>query len=231
MKRFALPFIVIISLAGILVFAIRSITIHPNETNTEVPSERNTNILTTTNALENNSTSSIADTNKSSAILHSPVSDAESRITKKPFGIYITPATSPVSPEKFSGYHTGVDFEIFASEQNTDVTVLAVCDGKVLLKQRVSGYGGVFVQSCTINNEDVTVLYGHLALSSISLNVGDTIKSGDRIGFLGAPYSTDTDGERKHLHLGIHKGTAVNYLGYVSTESALSDWIDAESLL
>jgi len=221
MKRFVIPFVVIISLAGIFVFAIRSIYIHPNETNTH----------STKNVLVNNSNYSVANTNQTSVILYLPVSDAASRITKKPFGIYITPATSPVSPEKFSGFHTGVDFETLENEQDTHVEVFAVCDGVVKAKQRVSGYGGVFIQSCTINNEDVTVLYGHLALSTISFNTGDTVKPGDSIGLLGAPFSQDTDGERKHLHLGIHKGVEINYKGYVSIESALSDWIDAEPLL
>lgn len=231
MKRFALPFIVTISLAGIFVFAIRSITIHPHETNMNVVTDSDTNVHTNENIFDSNSAESAANTNQSSSILYSPLSDAVSRITKKPFGIYITPATSPVSPEKFSGFHTGIDFETFENEQDADVQVFAVCDGVVKAIQRVSGYGGVLIQSCIINNEDVTVLYGHLALSSISFNVGDTVKPGDSIALLGAPYSQDTDGERKHLHLGIHTGTEINYKGYVSTESALSDWIDAKPLL
>jgi len=40
-----------------------------------------------------------------------PVNQFFARITKKPFGVYITPETSPVQPEKFTGYHTGVDVE------------------------------------------------------------------------------------------------------------------------
>jgi murein DD-endopeptidase MepM/ murein hydrolase activator NlpD len=229
MKRFAFPVIFILTVVGIFVLAVRSIYIHPHETNTNFVSNNNVNVVSATNSAAN--ISILDNSNQVTAVLHQPISNALSRITKKPFGMYITPSTSPVQPERFSGFHTGVDFETFASEQNTDVTVSAVCDGKVLVKQRVSGYGGVLVQSCTINNEDVTVLYGHLALSSIALNVGDTVNPGDRIGLLGAPYSTDTDGERKHLHLGIHKGTTINYLGYVSTESALSDWVNAQPLL
>lgn len=231
MKRFAFPFVVIILLVGVFIFAIRSIYIHPKETNMHTTAESNTNARDDVNVIVNNSNYSVDNANQSSVILHSPVTDAVSRITKKPFGIYITPATSPVSPEKFSGFHTGVDFETLENEQNTHVEVFAVCDGVVKAIQRVSGYGGVLIQSCIINNEDVTVLYGHLALSSISFNVGDTVKPGDSIALLGAPYSQDTDGERKHLHLGIHKGTEINYKGYVSTESALSDWSNAKPLL
>src|SRR3989344_6907506 len=40
-----------------------------------------------------------------------PVDEFEERITKKPFGIFITPQNSPIKPERFSGYHTGVDVE------------------------------------------------------------------------------------------------------------------------
>jgi hypothetical protein len=32
-------------------------------------------------------------------------------LQKKPFGIYITPENSPVQPENFTGYHTGIDVE------------------------------------------------------------------------------------------------------------------------
>jgi murein DD-endopeptidase MepM/ murein hydrolase activator NlpD len=147
-------------------------------------------------------------------------------VTKKPFGIKVSPGHSPVSPERFAGYHTGVDFEILAGEENSDVSVSAICDGQVLIARRVSGYGGVLVQRCTIDNQAVTVLYGHLKLTSISLKVSDTLKTGERIGILGKANSYDTDGERKHLHLGIHKGDKIVYLGYAQKESDLSAWLD-----
>ena len=38
-----------------------------------------------------------------------PIGQTEERITKKPFGIKISPENSPISPERFSGYHTGID--------------------------------------------------------------------------------------------------------------------------
>ncbi|HZZ99469.1 MAG TPA: hypothetical protein VFK07_02035, partial [Candidatus Paceibacterota bacterium] len=50
---------------------------------------------------------------------------------------------------------------------------------------------------------------------------------GDFIGNLGKGYSSQTDGERKHLHLGIHKGSAVDITGYVSSDDLLSNWLDA----
>jgi hypothetical protein len=159
-------------------------------------------------------------------IFQAPLDRAKERVTKKYFGIFINPKTSPVQPEKFSGYHTGTDFEIFPEELSAQVDVRAICDGKLILKKTATGYGGVAVQSCILGDQPVTVAYGHLKLTSITSAIGTDLKAGDILGQLGAAYSPETDGERKHLHLGIHKGTAVNILGYVQTESALADWID-----
>ena len=150
----------------------------------------------------------------------------QSRIIKKPFGIYITPKTSPIQPEKFSGYHTGADFETTTTEANIDVLVPAFCDGKLLMKKSATGYGGVIVQSCILNNQAVTVVYGHLKLASITSIIDQTLKKGDIIGVLGKAYSVETGGERKHLHLGIHIGSAINILGYAQKQSDLFGWLD-----
>lgn len=159
-------------------------------------------------------------------IFQFPLDRAGERVTKKPFGIYITPQNSPVQPEKFSGYHTGVDFETFSDEQNIDVEIKAICDGLILFKNYVSGYGGVMVEACKFDNQDITVLYGHLKLSSLIEIVGQTLSSGDRIGVLGKGFSQETDGERKHLHLGIHLGKSINFLGYVQNKAELANWLD-----
>lgn len=164
-------------------------------------------------------------------ILIAPISGALSRVTKKPFGTKISPATSPVQPEKFSGYHTGVDFEILPGEENKDVPIYAVCDGVVVYRNYVSGYGGVFIERCKIDGQEVTVLYGHLKLASITDKLNDNVKAGEQIAILGKGYSQETDGERKHLHLGIHKGTAINLKGYVQTQAELSGWLDAVKYL
>lgn len=155
-----------------------------------------------------------------------PLDQAKERVTKKPFGIRIDQATSPVQPERFSGYHTGVDFETFPSEAMTDVAVRALCSGEVLVKRRASGYGGLLVTSCALDGQEVTVTYGHLRLASIARAVGERVESGDQIGMLGTGGSSETDGERKHLHLGIHRGAALNILGYVSDRGDLSQWLD-----
>lgn len=155
-----------------------------------------------------------------------PVEGALSRITKKPFGIYITPKTSPVQPERFQGYHTGADLETTPAEQEIDVPVVALCDGKLLMARSATGYGGVAVQSCVLDGQAVTVVYGHIRLSSVKAKVGDMLKSGDFLANLGTGFSSQTDGERRHLHLGIHKGSGIVILGYVQSRSQLADWID-----
>lgn len=155
-----------------------------------------------------------------------PLDRAAERVTKKPFGVLIDRATSPVQPERFSGYHTGTDFEAFPEEAALAVPVSAICGGEVLAKRTASGYGGVFVTSCVIETEPVTVVYGHLALSSIGPEVGERIEAGATIGLLGEGGTSDTDLERKHLHLGIHRGPAIDIRGYVARESDLSSWLD-----
>ena len=87
------------------------------------------------------------------------------------------------------------------------------------------------VQSCLIDNNPITVIYGHIRLSSIKNSIGDILNAGNFLGFLGTGYSVETDGERKHLHLGIHKGEAVDTRGYVQTESELKNWIDIKEYL
>jgi hypothetical protein len=166
------------------------------------------------------------------SLIAEPIDNAKARITKKPFGIYITPVNSPVQPERFSGYHTGTDFEVTNQELMQNIAIFAVCDGTILIRQWVSGYGGVIVQSCLLEKEAVTVLYGHLNISESDTPVaGNNVKAGERLAILGTPYSHDTDGERKHLHLAIHKGMAIDYRGYVQNKTELSNWVDAKTLL
>jgi hypothetical protein len=160
-----------------------------------------------------------------------PISDPASRITKKIFGTHVTPQNSPVKPERFSGYHTGLDFETTAEEKDSDVAIYAMCEGKLLTKGYASGYGGYAVQSCIIESKSVTVIYGHLRLSSIKPAVGAYIKPAEELAVLGTGNSPETDGERKHLHLGIHIGSAPSLLGYVKTQDLLSGWIDPEPVL
>ena len=164
--------------------------------------------------------------NEDQGTLVQPLTDALTRITKKPLGIKISPERSPVSPERFAGYHTGVDFKTLPSEQASEVPVYAVCSGPLLLKKWASGYGGVAVQKCKLANQDITVIYGHLELTSLTAKVSEELTAGEQLGMLGQGHSSETDGERKHLHLGIHLGTVINLKGYAPTEIQLKQWLN-----
>ncbi len=156
-----------------------------------------------------------------------PVDQFKSRVTKKPFGIYITPATSPVQPEKFTGYHTGVDVEY--QDVVADVPVHAIADGMVVLSRTASGYGGVMVIRHAIDSKQTLVVYGHLRATSMK-GVGVAVKQGDAIAVLGTGYSSETDGERRHLHFGVLAGSTIDIKGYVQTKAELSGWVDPLSL-
>ena len=163
---------------------------------------------------------------KTSTELGFPIDRALERVTKKTFWLKVSPGHSPVSPEKFSGYHTGVDFETTEDEKDREVTIRAICTWPLLMKKWATGYGGVAVQKCQIDAQDVTIIYGHLKFESITTAINTPLSAGDKLGILGLGYSHKTDGERKHLHLAIHKWTTVNILWYVQNSSELNQWID-----
>lgn len=160
------------------------------------------------------------------AVFFLPLDNLQDRVIKKGFGIYITPQNSPIQPERFTGYHTGVDFEIFPEELDEPVVVYALCSGRLGFKDKVNGYGGLVVHNCLLNNKSITVIYGHLKLTSVNFEIGQAITKGDLIGLLGAAGTQETDGERKHLHLGIHQGIVTDIRGYIGLESDLKDWFD-----
>ncbi|PWB38677.1 MAG: hypothetical protein C3F02_03120 [Parcubacteria group bacterium] len=170
-------------------------------------------------------------TNSDQPFIADPIADARSRVTKKTFGLKVSPQNSPVSPERFSGYHTGVDFETTAEEKDTIVPINTICNGPLILKKWVSGYGGVVVQSCQINKLDITVVYGHLKLDSVQAALNQELLVGSTLGQLGQGYSSETDQERKHLHLGIHRGKNIDLRGYVGSADDLTQWIDALTLV
>ncbi len=158
--------------------------------------------------------------------LAAPIADPLRRISKKPFGIEIHPETSPVEGDKFNGYHVGVDFEAFESEMAKDIPVFAICPGPLRFKKLAKGYGGVAVQSCNLDGEDVTIIYGHLDVATVALEAGDFLKTGDRVGLLGDDHSEETDGVRKHLHLGVRKGLTLDIRGYVKETEDMSLYVD-----
>lgn len=160
-----------------------------------------------------------------------PIDRAGERVTKKPFGIFISPETSPVQPERFSGYHTGTDFEVFADEVGGEVAVFSICDGKIADKRTVGGYGGFIILECEYKGEPISVIYGHVSLESIVKDIGDTTEKGEVLGVLGEPSRGETDGERKHLHMSILKGDETDIRGYVAREVDLDMWLDPCTLV
>ncbi|HEX3095694.1 MAG TPA: M23 family metallopeptidase [Patescibacteria group bacterium] len=207
--------------AGLSIFLIAAGCSKVSDTNTAQTSSTSTNTPANTNTVTN--------TAPSKEVV-APISRASERVTKKPFGIYITPKTSPVQPEKFTGFHSGVDFETFPEEKDIDVAVSAACSGKIAAVRTATGYGGVITEYCTIDNQKVTVVYGHIRLSSAKVKAGQEVKAGDQIAVLGTGYSKETDGERKHLHLGIIKGQGTDIRGYVQQQSQLTDFLDITKL-
>lgn len=166
---------------------------------------------------------SVSQSTEQASKLLAPIAEFQQRITKKPFGLYITPQTSPIQPERFSGYHTGVDVEYI--DATTTVPVFAVADGTIKYSGLVNGYGGVEILSFKLNNQDYLALYGHLKPSSLIAN-NTNVRAGEQIAVLGQGYSTETDGEREHLHFAIYLGTDFNFKGYVQNQTELKNWLD-----
>ncbi len=222
-KKSFLIFIVILILSIFLLILLTDLN---NQSEFQRQQNNNFAFNNLNTSINNNVNKITANTN-----YYPPITDFQERVTKKPFGIYIALQDSPVQPERFQDYHTGVDFEILPGEENIDVPIYAFCDGKITMKEYASGYGGILVESCIIENQSVTVIYGHLKLASINKNIDDNLVSGEMIGILGKGYSTETDGERKHLHFGIHKGSGITILGYVQNEEELIKWINPLTIL
>ena len=128
-----------------------------------------------------------------------PIENGGSRATPLHFGMYVTP-TSPDNPihppERFIGYHVGTDFETTPAESGAVISVYAVCTGTGSYSGFAAGYGGLITEQCTLKDEQVTMLYRHLALASLPKQ-GVALIKGQKIAELGAAKSHDTDGNRK----------------------------------
>ena len=81
------------------------------------------------------------------------------------------------------------------------------------------------MQKCTLNDEDIRVLYGHINIDKIFIKEGEYLPSGKEFAILADNASELSGGERKHLHLGIWKGTKIDVQGYVQNESELCERI------
>lgn len=103
-----------------------------------------------------------------------------------------------------STYHEGID--LLAGNGNP---VESIADGIVTEIGNPSGSLGVFVViDHLINGQRVTTVYGHMALGSMNLQVGDVVSRGDVVGKVG---STGTStGPHLYFQVLVNGTTAVN---------------------
>lgn len=116
---------------------------------------------------------------------------------------------------RFYGYHAAVDLETFSDEKKPDTPVYAVYSGIITYIGTLSGYGGVILEK--LDGQNATALYGHVRIASTHFKVGDQINSDTKPVFLvnlGNEFSSETSGERKHLHFAVHKDTDLYFYGH-----------------
>jgi murein DD-endopeptidase MepM/ murein hydrolase activator NlpD len=158
-------------------------------------------------------------------LLFYPIDNFRQGITKKPFAIFVSPTSSPVYPERFTGYHTGVDIESTITASSNSISVYSIADGLVLESGRLAGYGGYAAIQHQIDGVKILAIYGHLNPKNV-MKRGVIVKAGQIIDNLGKAYSAETDGERQHLHFGLYIGEGVNLAGYVQNIDDLGLWLD-----
>lgn len=173
------------------------------------------------------------DTNNDGPTYYYPISDYAARIEEREYGQYFD-ASNKVNAscgKTFVGYHTGDDLETTEAELEVDVPIKAIATGQIVQKGNVGGYGGLVVQETKLNNERVTVYYGHMDLSSVTKKEGESLQAGEVIGNLGDECTAETDFARKHLHFAIRRGDGSDVRGYVPNSGTLSSWLNPLELL
>jgi murein DD-endopeptidase MepM/ murein hydrolase activator NlpD len=162
-----------------------------------------------------------------------PTTDYAARLTKKWYGKRVVPADQAdfACGDAFFGFHTGDDLEARENELHQELPVFAIADGVARQVGRMSGYGGLIVIEHELAGDVFTVYYGHIALGSTTLRAGAQVTAGQRLARLGNHCSTETDGERKHLHFAIRRGTTINVRGYVGSEAELAAWVNPKEML
>lgn len=107
--------------------------------------------------------------------------------------------------------HTGIDI---AAEEGS--SVYAAADGKVS-----AVYSDPFLgRTVEVTHAGgIVSVYSNLTASDIAVKVGDTVKSGDKIGAVGDTSLSELADEA-HLHFGVKvDGVSVNPLDYISEDS------------
>jgi murein DD-endopeptidase MepM/ murein hydrolase activator NlpD len=162
------------------------------------------------------------------ASFYYPMAGYQERLTNRQYGKSITAADSQGLPcgAPFTGFHDGDDVEVTSDELSKDMPVYAIADGTVRQVGQVKGYGGLLIMQHTLNGQTVTANYGHITVSRTSVKVGDTVKAGQLVTYLGEACSSQTDNERKHLHFAIRQGATIDIKGYVQSRSELQNWLN-----
>lgn len=153
-----------------------------------------------------------------------PINNFYTHQTVNPYGIYRN--------GRFLGYHSGVDVEVDPEDMARKVPVYSIFEGEVKAVESANGYGGVVAVKHFLGETELTGIYGHLRLWDANVKTGQKIPAGYLIGYLGADYSGETDGERKHLHFGLSRKKEVDIRGYVEGLRELKeDWINPSEFL
>lgn len=172
-------------------------------------------------------------TPETATTVYYPMTRYTERITNRWYDKQITAADRDPLPcgYPFTGYHTGDDLEVFPEELTTKTPVYAIAAGTVQSVGTLNGYGGLIVITHVIDGQTVTAYYGHINTSNTTIKEGDKVTAGQRITDLGDNCSTQTDGERKHLHFAIHNGSAIDVRGYADSQQEIAAWINPKEFL
>ena len=132
----------------------------------------------------------------------------------------------------FNGFHTGADVEVDVENLDKDVAVYAIYGGVVEEVEFASGYGGLVTVKHKIGSKTFLGIYGHLRLRDVKVKPGQSVVGGSLIGYLGAGYSSETDGQKKHLHFGLRQDASRDIRGYVDTNAELTaGWLNPTTFL
>jgi murein DD-endopeptidase MepM/ murein hydrolase activator NlpD len=162
-----------------------------------------------------------------------PITNYVNRLTNRHYGQTITPSDRQGLPcgAPFTGLHDADDLEVTTAELTADIPIYAIAAGTVRQVSQVNGYGGLLVIQHSLNNQVVTANYGHINLQRTTVKTGDHVTAGQLVSYLGDACSNQTDGERKHLHFALHRGSAIDIKGYVTTPSELAAWLNPSQVL
>lgn len=113
--------------------------------------------------------------------------------TTKPFMMPSSGTITSFYGERWGEMHYGIDIA-----GDGEIPVLSVYDGTVTKSYYSSTYGNVIFISHDVNGQQYETVYAHL--SNRAKEVGQTVKQGDYIGYMG----NTGDSTGQHLHFEVH---------------------------